>query len=506
MTMTTAQPRAYHLTRPDSLGFFKRRSGRQFAIGSFGVALCLCAVVLHRLALPPRFGIAACGALLLALAAARTLGGEDVIDLIAPVSRFGLRGLRGRHRFVAPLVPISASERGLVPPSFAGIALFDLDPMAQLDRAGSHIGVIHDRADGTVSLTMRVHGEGFLVAAPDEQDYRVGAWGQALAQFCRESHPVVRVAWSHWLAPAGIEEHRAWLDQTMRDDPDQAMLAAYDEVLGIAGRAATRSEVLVTLTVAKARTKLLAHHHGSRLLGAMERLVEEADLFAGQLQRAGLVVSRPLPAGVLARTLRDRMDPTAMRRLDARGRSLGELSGVISPENGFPLVTEESRTAFRVDDAWHRAYRIAEWPRVAVRADWMAGFLCGPDVVRSCTVVFLPESRRVARRQANALATKVGATIDEKQDHGRRVGAEERRAQLAVDALDEELESGAGMELFVGVVDVCAPSADALDTACEQVLQAAANAHLELRRLDFRHGEAVVASLPIGRGARGARR
>ena len=505
MTMTS-DVRTYHLTQPDSLGFFKRRSGRQFAIGSCGVGLGVVAIAAHELTPGVRVGLAAAGALVVALAAARTLGGEDVIDLLAPVTRFALRGLRHRHRFVAPLVPLVGDGDRAIPPAFGGIGIFDIDPMAELDRAGARVGIVHDRADGTVSLALRVHGEGFLVAAPDDQDYRIDAWGQALAQFCREGHPVVRVAWSHWLAPAGIEEHRAWLDQSLRAEPDEAMLAAYDEVLAIAGRSATRSEVLVTISVATARTKLLAHHRGDRLLAAIERLLEEADLFAGQLQRAGLVVSRPLPAGVLARAVRDRLDPTAMRRLDARGRSLGELSGIVSPHNGFPLVAEETRTEVRLDDTFHRAFRVAEWPRVAVRADWMAGFLCLPDVVRACTVVFLPESRRLARRRANALATKVGATIDQKQDHGRRVGAEERRAQAAVEALDEELEAGAGMELFVGFVDVAAPSPEHLEAACEQVLQAAANAHLELRRLDFRHAEAIVCALPLGRGPTGATR
>jgi hypothetical protein len=499
-----AEPRTYHLVRPDSLGFFKRRSGRQFAIGSCGVALGLVAIAAHRLAPGVRVGFASFGTLVMALAAARTLGGEDVIDLLAPVARFSFRRLSHQHRFVAPLVPATGLPGSAVPPAFAGLALFDIDPMAALSRAGSRVGVVHDRGDGTVSLTLRVHGDGFLVAAPDEQDYRLSAWGQALAQFCREGHPVVRVAWSHWLAPAGIEEHRAWLEQSYRDEPNEQMRAAYDEVLSIAGRSATRSEVLVTISVAQARTKLLPHHDGDRLLGAIERLLEEADLFAGQLQRGGLVVSRPLPAGALARTLRDRLDPSAMRRLDLRGRSLGELSGIVTADNGFPLVTEESRTTMRTDDAFHRTYRIAEWPRVGVRADWMAGFLCMPDVVRACTVIFLPESRRVARRHANALATKVGATIDEKQDHGRRVGAEERRAQAAVDALDEELESGAGMELFVGLVDVTAGSEESLEAGCEQILQAAANAHLELRRLDFRHGEALVCALPLGRGPKRA--
>ena len=100
-----------------------------------------------------------------------------------------------------------------------------------------------------------------------------------------------------------------------------------------------------------------------------------------------------------------------------------------------------------------------------MRADWLAGFLCEQDVTRSFTVIYTPLGRRLARRQALAVATRVGASIDERELKGRRVGAEERRAQLAAEALDEELESGAEMELVVGLVDVTAERPDELARA-----------------------------------------
>ena len=97
------------------------------------------------------------------------------------------------------------------------------------------------------------------------------------------------------------------------------------------------------------------------------------------------------------------------------------------------------------------------------------------------------------------MATRVGATIEERATHGKRVGAEERRAQEAAEALDEELEAGAGMELLVGLVDVTAPSEEWLQGECDRTLQAAANVGVELRPVAFRQGEALVCSLPLGR-------
>jgi hypothetical protein len=193
-----------------------------------------------------------------------------------------------------------------------------------------------------------------------------------------------------------------------------------------------------------------------------------------------------------------------MWRLDAINRSCGDRSfgdvlGLVTPTNAFPVSVAEQRRSVVADDTWHRLFRVAEWPRVAVRADWLASFLCEAGVTRSFTVIFSPQSRRVARRQALAVATRVGATIDERESHGRRVGAEERRAQAAAEALDEELESGAGMELLLGLVDVTAECEESLSVACDRTVQAAANVGMELRPVELRQAEALVCSLPLGR-------
>jgi hypothetical protein len=255
------------------------------------------------------------------------------------------------------------------------------------------------------------------------------------------------------------------------------------------------------MSVATGRIRPLAHHGGDRLLAATERLLDEADRFSSQLQRAGLVVSRPLSAGAVGRALRDRLDPVASERLDLRGRSLGEVAGLVSPDNAFPLATEErDRRTLRVDGSFHRVFRVMEWPRTTVHADWLAGFLCAPDAVRAFTVVFLPQSRRIARQQATQLATTAAAEVEDRVGHRKYVGAEQRRVQAAAAALEEELEQGAGLELFVGLVDVVAPSEDALEAACERTIQTAANCGIELRPIDFRQPEALAAVLPLGRG------
>ena len=65
---------------------------------------------------------------------------------------------------------------------------------------------------------------------------------------------------------------------------------------------------------------------------------------------------------------------------------------------------------------------------------------------------------------------------------------------------EEELVAGFAELAYAGVVDVCAPDADALERACADVVQAAAACGIELRPLDRRHDQGAAACLPLAYG------
>ena len=199
----------------------------------------------------------------------------------------------------------------------------------------------------SLSLVLRVHGEGFLLADAAEKDARLAAFGDALASLAREESPVARVTWSQLVAPAPLDGHFAYLAQTSRAEPDEAIASSYGDLLEGTARRAVSSEVLVTLTVAIGRARLGRGEMSERFSSAIDRLLDEAELFSTALARAGLFAVGPLPAGAIARALRDRLDPTARRHLERRGRSLADLAGLVTPENGFPLSVEEHRRFVR---------------------------------------------------------------------------------------------------------------------------------------------------------------
>ena len=174
-----AAARHYRLTRPNGLGFIHRRSAAQFAICCAGIGLGLLGLVVTGAGIGGRIGFAAAGVLLVASGAGRTPSGEDLVALAGPFARFSARRITGRHRWSAALAPWRGAG---LPPLFAGITLYDFDAERALGRNSGRVGLISDRGDGSLSLVLRVHGEGFLLADAAEKDARLAAFGDALGE------------------------------------------------------------------------------------------------------------------------------------------------------------------------------------------------------------------------------------------------------------------------------------------------------------------------------------
>ena len=129
----------------------------------------------------------------------------------------------------------------------------------------------------------------------------------------------------------------------------------------------------------------------------------------------------------------------------------------------------------------------------------MNELLAGTQAVRTVTVVLEPVPMRKAARAADREVMSREADADMKTQKGFRVNARERKRLADVEARERELSEGHAEFQFAGIVTVTAPNLDALDDACADVEQAAAQSMLDLRPLDARHDLGWIASLPLGR-------
>ena len=156
----------------------------------------------------------------------------------------------------------------------------------------------------------------------------------------------------------------------------------------------------------------------------------------------------------------------------------------------------------RIDGSVHRSFRIAAWPMLPVGADWLGPLLTLDDTTRTVTVVLEPVPLGQAAQDANRQMTSIEADQMQKERHGFRLTARERRRHDDVETRERELAEGHPLFRHVGIVTVTAGDLDELDDSTSRVEQAAAQSLLDLRPLAGRQEDGWAASLPLGRSVR----
>ena len=332
----------------------------------------------------------------------------------------------------------------------------------------------------------------------------LSGWSAALSPFARERSAVCAVTWQEWAHPVTSAVHADFLQSVGVRSRSDAGATDYLALIEQQAPVNVAHDVLVTVSVnlRKVRARRSVR---SKLGAAVETLIDEVRLFAVRLEAAGLTVDEPLDAVELSAAIRVRSDPARGPQIATLTRSLAAAARRGALEWG-PMVVEPEWSHARVDGAFHRSYRVASWPQLPVGSDWLSELLTGTQAVRTVTVVLEPVPMRKAAQAADREVMSREADADMKTQKGFRVNARERKRLSDVEARERELSEGHAEFQFVGIVTVTAVDLDALDDACADVEQAAAQSLLDLRPLDARHELGWLASLPLGRAlTRGAR-
>lgn len=378
-------------------------------------------------------------------------------------------------------IPILGDSEATAPSVLADQRLIAVD--AEASPTNSDIGLVHDHRNGTLAITLRVQGQGFLLHAADHQDWLLAQWGVALAGCVNERKTVTAITWSETAAPTGLENHRNWIDEQKCATPVDAAVASYEEVLDAGAGSIARHEVLVTLTVDATKAKLEPRHEDDPLRAGIELATTEARALTQRLQAAGLTVSTPLTATELARSVQERLDPT----------------GAVTSTGWWPTTTQTALDWWRADTTYHRALHIAEWPRLDVVADWMKPVLLHTDCARTVTIVIEPITASASRRRIRTQMSRIGGDANLRGQHGYRVTADHHRAQQAVEEREHELVAGFSEVTYAGIITLAAATTDDLDAATADLTQVAATAGIRVAPLHGRHDQAIAVTLPTAR-------
>lgn len=503
----TAPERTYRLAPRDRTGWVLGLSGPQVMV--LGTALVVAVLGASRVGVTAAMAALVAG---VAVAFARVRG-RPVLEAAPPAARWLWRSLRHRTAWEAPdAEPPSMPPGGdlddgdgnggvelMLPPPWDGQRLLGVDPAPYDPGLDDDVAVVHDPRGATFMAALAVAAAPFALTERAEQERLLARWGDALAGFCVEGGPVVAVRWIEWAAPAGLDDQADYLARHGHGDLADPAYASYRALLSRAGPLATRHSVVVTVTVSAHRVAAGRRHRGDVAAACVEALLAQLRLFAARLDAAGLAVGTPLSPAELVALVASRLDPDAADPASARPRTLAERAGHRRATAPWPTRAEARPGHVGVGGSVHRAWYVAEWPRLDVGPDWLGPLVLAAGAVRTIAVVAEPVPPRRSRRAIERDATKLASDEEHRRSKGFRVSAAHRRAADDVAEREAQLVCGFGELAYAGIVSVAAADPEALERAATELTQVAAGCGLELAPLEFRHDQGVGACLPLAR-------
>ncbi|WP_420451984.1 SCO6880 family protein [Ilumatobacter sp.] len=442
-------------------------------------------------------------ALLVAVAAAwlwfGKLHGQPVHEILPWAIAWWWRKLRSRNRWYRPvaLVVDGEDQPTVVPDVLAGLDLYEFEVSWLSPGQDVPIGVVHDRAAGSVTAVLRVSGDGqFALVDSVGQDMRIDEWGAAIGGFARERSPVSRVTFHDWTSPQPIRDTVARLEDRWADEPEHPSRPGYLQLLRDTSATVVNHEVLVEVTVDLAR--LSRHRREKPLTAGLRSVAEQTRLFASRLATAGLRVEGLLSAADLVSATRVRGNPAVVEQLITLRRSLAAATGRSAPTFG-PMVIDDQLSAVVVDGVWHRSWWFASWPRREVVGAWMDPLMFDSGCTRSLTTVFEPVPPKASDAHVDKERTQREANLETRRRKGYIVRRKDEKAIAEVEAREDELSAGFAECYYTGLLTLAAVDAETLEQQAADLEQIAANAGVELQRLVGRQAAGWVASLPLGR-------
>jgi hypothetical protein len=432
--------------------------------------------------------------------AAVPIDGRTPEEWLPVIACFLVRGWRG-HRSFRALAPQRGMRSGNLRAEWVEGAAEPPPELrdVRIDGAsyrGRRIGILVTDGGRRLIAVLACRAAGFALLDPAARNRRLARWGQLLSSSATTA--IVRLQWLERTAPAQGDELARWV-HAQRDPAipprGAAIVESYLELIGTTTRVTNEHEVLLALQLDARRVRA----RGPEASAAA--LFEQAERVARGLEAAEVTVLGALGEDQLARTLRTAFDPFCRAELAALEAADHTRRG-LPAASAWPLAAEETWEHYRTDGAVHATYWIAGWPRVEVPAMFMDSLLGHSGTVRTVAVVLEPIPPERSTREAEAAVTRDRANRELRLRFGQSQTARQRQAEEAAARREAELAAGHGEVRLAGFVTVSGRDPEELRLACAEVIDHAARARLELRRMYGQQATAFTFTLPLCRGLR----
>ncbi len=415
--------------------------------------------------------------------------------------RHAYRSEAPRQGMIADLDRPMLRRDGALPPALKDTRLLAL-PLSD----GREAGVFADRRQGTFTAVLAVRVRSFGLLAAAEQERRLLRWGRVIASLARDGGAVRRLQLLERTLPHDEDQLRRWLERNgdATIPPAGAMRQSYEALLANASDVTQDHEVLVAVQIDPRRARGSAARGESADARAHGLVVREVRSLAERIEASEAGVVGACTPAECARLLRLGFEPFLRRQLSALAPGLPGGLGV-DPSNPGPTAADARWDRYRCDGAVHRTFWVAQWPRLDVGPAFLAPLLLTQAAVRSFSVIVEPVSPRRSRSAVEAAITSDDADEQLRQERGFRTTARRRSQQAATRRRESELAEGHEEVRFAGYLVVTARDDEELERSCDEVVQAAQQAYMDLQPMYGEQDTAFVAgALPLCQGlARG---
>jgi hypothetical protein len=485
------------------------RPGQLFTLGGAG----LLSVVELRV-LPPASAAGLAVLILLGAVAATfwPVAGRPLEAWLPLLLTYGLRRLRGGHRFVSGahleghLVAIR--ENGGVlealppeerPASVRGLRILE----ARAGQEHAPVGVIKDPRRHTYMGVLRVRGRSFNLLDEASQAAAVQGWASILAGYALQSSAVTRLQWIERTLPDDGQAIAAHFHERAAADAPEAALRVYSRAITEVREAGAHHECLLALRIDARRSWRQVRQAGGRDVdrGACALLLRELATLGESLEAAGITAEAVLGPRSLAEVIRSAYQPEMRPRL--RVVHGAEAESGPHPRNAWPQATLEGLAHFQAgEQALHATYHVREWPRIEVGPGFLAPLMLGSHIQRTVSMTLEPIPAAQAERELRRAQASDASDDTLRQKGGWLTSFRQLREQENVQRAERELADGHASYRFTAYVTVSATGEDELEAACAEVEQAASRSHLELERLLAQQELAFTYTLPLCEGLR----
>ncbi|HEV2360734.1 MAG TPA: SCO6880 family protein, partial [Acidimicrobiales bacterium] len=313
-------PRTYRLGGREKRGLLAGWRGGQVA--SVAMSLVFAVGALRALGGAAGAVVALASVLCGAFAACWPLRGRCLDEWVPALARYALRGEGWRNR-----APFGGEEGAWRPrrPSSRTFGALSVGEVSSADGAHAPFGCLADGERATVSAVIAASGTGYALLGEDERTELIANWSAALAGVAREGTAIHRLQWIVRCRPnsGGVRAERLVAPAPGGLTPGSPA-SSYSQLVDATTRSGWQREVLVAVTVRRARAGLLA---------------SEVTAVLDALGSAGPEVHGVLGAGELSDLVAGIFDPLAC--------------GGRGPGGPLPLAARPEWAALRVDDCWH---------------------------------------------------------------------------------------------------------------------------------------------------------